>query len=69
MIDLSYISWFDLLGVTAAIVPVAMLAAFAIVDLRAVMLVRAVSMLKLRSRTGEKRITREEWSPAALHTH
>ncbi len=66
MIDLSYISWFDLLSVIVAILPVAILAAFAIVDLRAVMLVRAVSMLKLRARLGDKRITREEWSPV-LH--
>jgi len=63
MIDPTYMPILELLGVVAGIAPIAVLAGFAVLDLRAFMLVRAVAMLKRRQRSGIPVVSGEEWGP------
>jgi hypothetical protein len=53
---------FEILGALAAIAPIAALAAVVLVDLRALMLVRAVSMMKRRIKAGETHESGDEWT-------
>lgn len=54
---------FELLAELVWIAPIVILAVLAMVDLRAVMVVRAIEMLRQRARAGETRFSREEWEP------
>lgn len=64
MMDPTFTILFDILTGMAWIAPIVVLAVLAVVDLRAVMLVRAVTLLAQRARSGEARTSREEWAPA-----
>lgn len=66
MLDPTNVSLFEWLCLAAGLAPILVLAAFAVVDLRALMLVRAVALMKQRVKPGEKRISRDEWAPAPL---
>ena len=63
MLDPTNVSLFDWLSLAAVLAPILLLAAFAVVDLRALMLVRAVSLMKRQVRPGETRVSRDEWAP------
>lgn len=60
MIDTTTLPIFEILGLAAGLVPIVVLAAFSFVDLRAIMLRRAVS-LQPRPRAGETLVSGEQW--------
>jgi len=66
MLDPTNVSLFEWLSLAAGLAPILVLAAFAVLDLRALMLVRAVSLMKQRVKPGEMKISRDEWAPARL---
>lgn len=63
MIDPTYTPIFEFLGIVAGLVPIVVLAALAVMDLRAFMLVRAMKMMKRPQRAGETVISGDEWGP------
>ena len=67
MLDLANISLPELLSFVAAMTPIAILAALAVTDLRALMLLRAANLAKRRLRPGETRVSGDEWSPTPIH--
>jgi hypothetical protein len=60
MLELVNMPLIEILGL-AGLAPVVVLAALAVVDLRALMLVRAVTLMKRRARPGETVISGDEW--------
>lgn len=67
MLDLANISLIELLSFVAAVTPIAILAALAVTDLRALMLLRAAKLSNRRPRPGETRVSGDEWSPTPIH--
>lgn len=67
MLDLANIPLSELLGFGAAVTPIAILAALAVTDLRALMLLRAAKLSNRRLRPGETRVSGDEWSPTPIH--
>ena len=67
MLDLTNASILELLGLLAGLAPIVILAALAVVDLRALMLIRAMSLTKRRVDSGETKVSRDEWAPTPLH--
>lgn len=63
MIDPTYTPMIEVLGMVAGLVPIVVLAALAVMDLRAFMLLRAMKMMKRPQRVGETVISGEEWGP------
>lgn len=63
MIDPTYTPMIELLGMAAGLVPIVVLAALAVMDLRAFMLLRAMKMMKRPQRAGETVVSGEEWGP------
>ena len=61
MLDLTNLPVFELLGLLAGFAPIVVLAALAVIDLRALVLLRAVSLTKRKVRPGEMRISGDEW--------
>jgi hypothetical protein len=62
MLELLNMPIIEIFGLMAGLAPVVLLAALAVVDLRALMLLRAVSLMKRRARPGETLVSGDEWA-------
>lgn len=64
--EISYtpVFFFDAMSLAAAFAPIVVLAALAVIDLRAVMLLRAMRLWKRRIEPGKLRISGDQWSVA-----
>lgn len=65
--DITYtpVVFFDAMSMAVAFAPIVVLAALAVIDLRAVMLLRAMRLWKRRIQPGDLRISGDEWSATA----